>query len=207
MPSRWVEATTGHAATCPEGDRATSADSSRRKSTRSSARISRPEAKAAAQSSGVSTNQTPLPSYPPRVVFRTHGSPNASTSATEVTSALRGQGMPSSASRCAHHALVLGVHERLRPRTYGDPVGRQRVQVLGRHVLVVEGDHLAALGDRAQVGEVGVVADELVGDDLRGRDAVRLRQQAQGDPHRRRGLGEHPGQLAATDDGDGGGRP
>ena len=38
-----------------------------------------PESKAAAQSSGPSTNQTPLPSYPPRVVFRTQGSPNAST--------------------------------------------------------------------------------------------------------------------------------
>ena len=28
------------------------------------------------------TNQTPLPSYPPRVVLRTHGKPNASTSST-----------------------------------------------------------------------------------------------------------------------------
>ncbi len=99
MPSRWVEATTGHAATWPDGDRTTRADSSRRKSTRSSARMGTPAANASDVSATVSTNQTPLPSYPPRVVLRTHGSPKASTSAADPTRALRGQGTPSSASR------------------------------------------------------------------------------------------------------------
>ena len=77
----------------------------------------------------------------------------------------------------AHHALVLGVHERLRPGAYGEP-RLQRVQVLGRHVLVVEGDHLAALGDPLQRRQVAVVADQLVGDDLGRRDARRPRRAA-----------------------------
>ncbi len=147
MPSRWVEATTGHAATWPEGERATRAESSRRKSTRSSARIVRPCsaacAKTSAASSAVATNHTPLPSYPPRVVFSTHGSPNASTSAGEATTALRGHGTPSAPSFSRITALSWAC-----TRASGPGRDRQRrlerVQVLGRHVLVVEGDHRAA---------------------------------------------------------------
>ena len=56
-------------------------------------------AKASSQSSGEETNQTPLPSYPPRAVFSTQGNPKASTSPTDATGALRGQGTPSSPSR------------------------------------------------------------------------------------------------------------
>ena len=111
-------------------------------------------ANGSAQSSAERTNQTPLPSYPPRVVFSTHGKPNASTSATDATTALRGHGHAELGQPRAHHALVLGVHQRLRPGAHGDAVGLERVQVLGRHVLVVEGDHRAAVGDLAQRVEV-----------------------------------------------------
>ena len=104
----------------------------------------------------------------------------------------------------AHHRLVLGVDERLRARPYGDAGVGQRVQVLGRHVLVVEGDDLGPAGDLAQHLEVSVVADDRVGDDLRRRDALRLGQQPQRDPERRGRLGQHPRELPATDDGDGG---
>ena len=41
------------------------------------------------------------------------------------------------------------------PGRHRDALGGQRPDVLGRHVLVVEGDHVAALGERAQVVEVG----------------------------------------------------
>ena len=60
------------------------------------------------------------------------------------TTALRGHGTPSSASRRRITRLVLGVHQRLGPGAHGDAGGLERVQVLGRHVLVVEGDHRAA---------------------------------------------------------------
>ena len=79
----------------------------------------------------------------------------------------------------------------------------ERVQVVGGHVLVVEGDHLAAGGDRAQGGQVGVVAHHVVGDHLRRAHAGRLGEQPQRDAQRRGGFGHHPGQLAATDDGHG----
>ena len=72
-------------------------------------------------------------------------------------------------------------------------------------MLVVEGDHAGALGDPAQRRQVGVVADELVGDDLGGGDALGLGEQAQREAQRDRGLGHHPGELAAADDGERGG--
>ena len=201
MPSRWVEATTGQAATWPEGERATRAESSRRKSTRSSARMVAPDSKAGAQSSGPSTNHTPLPSYPPRVVFRTRkGSRTSSTSATEETSALRRARHPELGEPAPHHRLVLRVHQRLGPGSHRQ-VGLERVQVVGRHVLVVEGDHLAAGGDLAQGGEVGVVAHQLVGDHLCCAHARRLGEQPQRDAQRGGGFGHHPGQLAAADHG------
>jgi hypothetical protein len=66
MPSSWVLATTGYAAAWPLGLRATSADSSRRNSTSSSATIRASLAAGTSNtsrhSSGVATNHTPLPS-------------------------------------------------------------------------------------------------------------------------------------------------
>ena len=97
------------------------------------------------------TTQTPLPSYPPRVVLRTHGKPNASTSAgVGDDSVARARDAEPGEPR-AHHRLVLRVHEGLRAGAHGDTARLERVQVLGRHVLVVEGDHRAALATVCRV--------------------------------------------------------
>ena len=77
-------------------------------------------------------------------------------------------------------------------------LGRQRPDVLGRHVLVVEGDHVAALGEGAQRGEVGVVAVLDVGGDQRGAVVGGEREHAQRLAEGDRGLVGHPGQLAAA---------
>ena len=65
--------------------------------------------------------------------------------------------------RAAQDQLVLGVHQGRRPRR--DPVARalQGVQVLGRHVLVVEGDDRGAVGQALEGSEVAVVTDLHVG--------------------------------------------
>lgn len=65
-------------------------------------------------------------------------------------------------------------------------------------VLVVEGDHVAALGERAQRGQVGVVAVLDVGGDQRGTVVRGERQHAQRLAESDGGLVGHPGQLAAT---------
>ena len=74
--------------------------------------------------------------------------------------------------------------------------------MVGGHVLVVEGDHPAALDETLEGGQVGVVAHDVVGDDLGGGDAGCLGEQPQRDAQGSGGLGHHPGQLAAPDDGD-----
>ena len=51
-------------------------------------------------------------------------------------------------------------------------------------------------------GEVGVVADDVVGDHLGGRDTGRLGEESERDAQGRGRLGHHPCQLAAADDGD-----
>ena len=202
MPSRCVEATTGQAATCPDGERATRAESSRRKSTRSSARMLGAGLEGGGTVLGSVDEPDALAVVPAaRGLQDARASPKRdSTSATEETSALRGQGTPSSARRGPHHALVLGVHQRVGPGPHGQ-VRLERVQVVGGHVLVVEGDHLAAGGDLAQRGQVGVVAHHVVGDHLGCAHPGRLGEQPQRDAQRRGGFGHHPGQLAATDHG------
>ncbi len=103
MPSCCTVSTTGHAATCPYGDRATTAASSRTSGTRSSTISAVPEASSSAASATSPTTQTPLPSYPPRVAFTTTGqptsAPNRSRSAADSTGAQRGTGAPSAVSR------------------------------------------------------------------------------------------------------------
>ncbi|HET6165468.1 MAG TPA: ATP-grasp domain-containing protein, partial [Marmoricola sp.] len=85
------------------------------------------------------------------------------TSPADATEALEAA---EATERISHDCLVLRVHEGVRPGADGDAVGLERVQVLGRHVLVVERDHLAAVGDQPERGEVGVVADLVVRDHL-----------------------------------------
>ena len=112
--------------------------------------------------------------------------------------------MPSSVEPLPHHGLVLRVDQRLRPRPHRDAGLGKGVQVLGRHVLVVERDDLRPVGGLPQHLEVAVVTDERVRDDLRRRHPFRLGQQPQRDPERRSRLRQHPSELPATDDGDSG---
>ena len=71
----------------------------------------------------------------------------------------------------------------------------------GRHVLVVEGHHRAAVDDGPQHVEVAVVADHVVGDHLRGGDALGLGEQPQRQGQGDGRLRHHPGELAAADHG------
>jgi hypothetical protein len=82
--------------------------------------------------------------------------------------------------------------------------GLEGVEVLGRDVLVVERDDGAALGDLEEGVEVAVVTDLLVGDHLRGADAFCLGQEAEREAHVEGGCRHHPGELAASDDREGG---
>ena len=87
-----------------------------------------------------------------------------------------------------------------------DPVAGplEGVQVLGRHVLVVEGHDRAPSARRSQRGQVAVVADPDVGGDERGRLVGSGGQHAQRLAERDRRLVGHPGQLPAADHGDDG---
>ena len=114
-------------------------------------------------------------------------------------SAQAGCGSPASASARRSTSLSCAWTSAAGPGR--DPVaGRlQGAQVLGRHVLVVEGDDGGAVGERRQGGEVAVVAEPDVGGDqggglgrVGGQHAQRL---AEGD----RRLVRHPGQLPAAD--------
>ena len=66
------------------------------------------------------TTQTPLPSYPPRVVLSTAGKPERRRDRRprEVDQRrCRGQGTPERGQPLPHHALVLRVHQRVRSGT------------------------------------------------------------------------------------------
>jgi hypothetical protein len=63
-----------------------------------------------------------------------------------------------------HGTFVLRVPQRVGAGMDDDALGGQRPDVLARYVLVVEGDHVAAFGEAQQGVEVGVVADDGVGD-------------------------------------------
>ena len=149
MPSRWVDATTGYAAAWPlgrpghqRGQLAAEVDPllgqqldagrrrpRRRRSSQSSGRADEPDALAVVPAAGGLEHA--------REAERLDVGDRGDHGVARARHAELGEPGP-------HHGLVLGVHQRLRAGAHGDPVGRERVQVLGRHVLVVEGDHRAA---------------------------------------------------------------
>jgi len=86
----------------------------------------------------------------------------------------------------------------------GDAVGLEGVEHLRRHVLVVEGDHVAVLREGPHRLEVGVLADGRAGDDERRRRRVALGEHRQLDAERDGGALHHAGELAAADDADDG---
>jgi hypothetical protein len=101
-----------------------------------------------------------------------------------------------------HRRLVLGEAQRRRPGQHPDPGLGQRPQVLGRHVLVVEGHYVATPGEVLQVRQRPVVADHHVAGHQRRPVVRRVGQQPQRLAERDRGLMGHPGQLAGADHAD-----
>ena len=96
--------------------------------------------------------------------------------------------------------LVLRVRERGRAGPDGDAVGLELLEDRRRHVLVVEGQDVAAAGERRHGGRVAVVADRRTGHDLRG-GVVRVgREHPEPEAERDRRRLHHPRQLAAADD-------
>ncbi len=79
-------------------------------------------------------------------------------------------------------------------------LGLERPQVLGRYVLVVERHDRRVGHDRPQRVEVGVVTDDVVGDDLGGGHVGRLGEEPDADAEADRGLLHHASQLATADD-------
>ncbi len=173
MPSRCTVSTTGHAAPWPNGDRATNAASSRRIATRSSTKHRDPLGEIAAREVA-GLVQVAGQQHPATVVAAARGLDHdrlARGERVEVRD-IRHLGIPRNrgADRlqlAPHHQLVLGVDQRLRRRRHVHALGDQLLEQFGRHVLVVEREHVGALGRAAKRIEVGVRADHHVGCDLR----------------------------------------
>ena len=94
------------------------------------------------------------------------------------------------------------MHQRVGAGAHGDAVRLQGPQVLGGHVLVIEGDHVAAAREGTQRVQVAIVADDDIADHLR-RGVLRgvteeLEPDAEGDAR----LVGHTGELAAADHAD-----
>ncbi|EHM29188.1 hypothetical protein SPW_2406 [Streptomyces sp. W007] len=102
----------------------------------------------------------------------------------------------------AHHPLVLGVHQGIGAGAHGDAVRLQGPQMLGRDVLVIEGDHVAAAREGAQRVQVAIVADDdlahHLGRRVLGSVTEQLEFQAEGDTR----LVGHAGELTAADHAD-----
>ena len=75
-------------------------------------------------------------------------------------------------------------------------------EVFGRHLLVVEGHHVATFGEPLQRLEVGLVADLGAGHDLGGAVRAVAGQHPQRDAELDRRTGHHAGELTTADDAD-----
>ncbi len=102
----------------------------------------------------------------------------------------------------SHHALVLGVHERVGAGADGDAVRLQGPQMLGRDVLVIESDHIAPACEGAQRLQVAVVADDDIADDLRRGILRGVTEELESDAERDARLVCHTGELAPADHAD-----
>ena len=156
--------------------------------------------------SAASTNQTPLPSYPPRRGLE------------DAREAERGR-----PRRARRRPRCAGTGRRARPApsritplswacTSASGPGRTAMPSASSACRWSVGTcswskvtTAQPVGDRAQRGEVGVVADRRGrGSPGRRETPGRLGEQPQRDAQRGGRLGHHPGQLAAADDGDDG---
>jgi len=98
-----------------------------------------------------------------------------------------------------HQRLVLRELERIRSGMDRMTIGDEGADVLAGHVLVIEGDDVTALGEAAQRGKIGVLADHHIWGDERGAVVGGDRQHAQGLAECDAGLVRHPRQLPAAD--------
>ena len=162
MPSVWTVSTTGQAAACPEGLRATRTASSRTKSTFSSS--SRPSVAAGRacrprRASRPPRRPGPATAHALAVVpaARGLGHDRPADLVAEARDLRRrrapapsaGRAMPERGEPLAHGQLVLGEAQGRRARVQGDAVGLERLEHVRRDVLVVEGDDVAAARERA----------------------------------------------------------
>ena len=149
MPSTCVDATTGYAAAWPLGERATSADSSRRKSTSSSASSPHPGLARPPGTPRRTRRPTGRTRRPCRRSRRGWSSArtatrrrraNSATSATDPTTRCAGTARRARPAGPRITALSWACTSASGPGRTAIPASLERVQVLGRHVLVVEGD-------------------------------------------------------------------
>ncbi len=85
------------------------------------------------------------------------------------------------------------------PGASATPAASSFGQVLPRHVLVIERDHVAAGREREQLVQVLIVAQPHVRADLGGAVRGRIGQHPEPDPERDGRLVRHPGQLPGAD--------
>ena len=98
----------------------------------------------------------------------------------------------------AHGPLVLGVAQRVRPGADGQPGLLQGSQARPGHMLVIEGQDVAAAAEGEQVVQGPVVADLGSRADLRGAVVRRRGEHPEPDAEPHRGLGGHASQLAGS---------
>ena len=115
---------------------------------------------------------------------------------------VRGNGRPELGEAPPHGELVLGEDQRARRRKHTDTFADQHLEVLDRHVLVVEGQRVAATRRSAEVVEAVVAAEHHIGADLGGRLVGGRRQDTQTLPQCDGGLMGHARQLTTADHGD-----
>ena len=211
IPSCCTVCTTGQAAAWPNGDRATTAASSRRIGTnasRTSCTGVRPDPAPAA--SPRRADDPDAAAVVPAAGGLDHHRPAVLGAESRRSASARRRVVGGQHLECRHRHAEFGQpgpHQRLVLRELqcvgagidGVALGDQGADVLARHVLVVEGDDVAALREPAQGVQVGVVADHHVGGDQGGAVVGRHRQHPQGLAERDGGLVRHPGQLTAAD--------
>ena len=203
-PSTCTVSTTGQTAACPCGLRATSTASSRVNSTRSSASSGSPASEPVGGLGSVVDQADTLAVVPAPGSLQHHRPADLVGERRELLD--RRHDRPAWAGDAelgqppAHDDLVLGVLQGVRAGADDDALGLQGAQVLGRHVLVVEGQHVAAGGESAQGVEVVLVADLGARDDERGAVLRVAREHPQRDAEPDRRCRHHPGELSATHD-------
>ena len=131
-------------------------------------------------------------------------SPNAVTSSAVVARAQRGQAIPRAVRRSRIASLSWAKLQGGAGRVDGDAVGLERLEDGRRHVLVVEGDDVAVLGEGAHRLEVGVLADGRARHDEGGGGGVALGEHRQLDAELDGRALHHAGELSAADDADDG---